>query len=230
MKEKALVLFSGGLDSTTCLAMAVKKYGSENVIALSVSYGQKHSREIDAAKKVVEHYHVAHRMLDLSAIFEGSNCSLLVQSDQEIPEGSYDSQLQETNGAPVSTYVPFRNGLFLSCAASIALSNDCSVIYYGAHADDAAGNAYPDTSSAFHQAVTSAIALGSGNQVTVEAPFIKMTKGEVVKIGLELEVPYELTWSCYEGGEKACGVCGTCIDRKVAFTWNHIQDPIPYAD
>ena len=142
---KALVLSSGGLDSTTALAMAVRKYGKDNVIALSVSYGQKHDKEIKAADAVAQYYGVEHLSLDLARIFQYSNCSLLKQSTEEIPEESYAEQIKETGGAkPVSTYVPFRNGLFLSTAASIALSKDCGVIYYGAHADDAAGAAYPD--------------------------------------------------------------------------------------
>ncbi len=135
---KAMVLFSGGVDSTTCLAMAVKEYGAENVLALTISYGQKHKKEIEAAKQLVAYYGVEWKTLDLAPIFADSSCSLLVGSDEEIPEESYAEQLEKTGGKPVSTYVPFRNGLFLSSAASIALSNDCSVIYYGAHSDDAA--------------------------------------------------------------------------------------------
>ena len=121
--------------------------------------------------------------------------------------------------------MPFRNGLFLSCAASIALSRDCGVIYYGAHSDDAAGNAYPDCSDAFNRAMGEAIWLGSGNQLKIEAPFVAWTKADVVKKGLELGVPYELTWSCYEGGEKPCGKCATCMDRAKAFADNGVADP-----
>ncbi len=222
---KALVLFSGGVDSTTCLGMAIDRYGKENVIALSVFYGQKHDKEIEASNKIAEYYGVEHLSLDLTKIFEYSDCSLLSHSDQDIPEESYAEQLKKTDGKPVSTYVPFRNGLFLSSAASIAISKECGIILYGAHADDAAGNAYPDCSSAFNNAINDAIYIGSGNQVKVEAPFVNMTKAEVVKIGLELKVPYELTWSCYEGKDKPCGVCGTCIDRQEAFRLNGVEDP-----
>lgn len=222
---KALVLFSGGVDSTTCLGLAVKKYGKENVTALSISYGQKHSREIEAAKAVAEHYGIEKIDLDLSLIFQFSDCSLLKNSHEEIPHESYSEQLKKTDGSPVSTYVPFRNGLFLSSAASIALSKGCGVIYYGAHSDDAAGNAYPDCSAVFNDAMNTAIYEGSGRQIKIEAPFVGMTKAEVVKTGFELGVPYELTWSCYEGGDKPCGVCGTCIDRAKAFELNGIKDP-----
>ena len=128
---KVLVLSSGGIDSTTALGMAVNKYGKENVISLSVSYGQKHNKELTAANEVAKFYGVEQLFLDLAKIFEYSNCSLLQQSTEEIPEESYSEQIKKTEGkTPVSTYVPFRNGLFLSAAASIALSKDCSIIYY----------------------------------------------------------------------------------------------------
>ncbi len=222
---KALVLFSGGIDSTTCLGLAISKYGKENVIALSITYGQKHTKEIEAANAIVQYYGIEKIDLDLSLIFRFSDCSLLKGSDEDIPHESYAQQLEKTNGSPVSTYVPLRNGLFISSAAAIALSRKCSVIYYGAHADDAAGNAYPDCSSVFNNAMNTAVYEGSGKQLKIEAPFVNMTKADVVKIGLELKVPYELTWSCYEGGDKPCGQCGTCIDRAKAFELNGINDP-----
>ncbi|MCI1930125.1 MAG: 7-cyano-7-deazaguanine synthase QueC [Clostridia bacterium] len=225
MSKKALVLFSGGVDSTTCLALAIDKYGKENVVALSVSYGQKHVKEIEASKNVAKYYGIEHLYLDLAKIFKYSDCSLLSHSNKDIPEQSYAEQIKKTGGKPVSTYVPFRNGLFLSSAASIALSKGCDVIYYGAHSDDAAGNAYPDCSDEFNKAINQAIFIGSGKQLRVEAPFVNKTKADVVKKGLELKVPYELTWSCYEGGDKPCGKCGTCIDRARAFELNGVKDP-----
>ena len=222
---KALVLFSGGVDSTTCLGLAIEKYGCENVIALSISYGQKHQKEIEASVNIAKYYGVEHLYLDLAQIFKYSDCSLLSHSDKQVPHESYVEQLEKTNGTPVSTYVPFRNGLFLSSAASIALSKGCNVIYYGAHSDDAAGNAYPDCSSVFNKAMKRAVYEGSGRELTIEAPFVNWTKKDVVKEGLRLKVPYELTWSCYEGMDKPCGVCGTCIDRAAAFNANGVSDP-----
>ncbi len=227
---KALVLFSGGLDSTTCLAMAIKKYGKENVLALSVYYGQKHKKEMESADKIIKYYQCQHQTLDLKEIFKESKCSLLESSQKEIPLGSYEEQLNKEKNAAISTYVPYRNGLFLSVAASIALSVDATEIYYGAHADDAILNAYPDTSIAFNEAIAKAIYIGSGNKLTIVAPFINKSKAEVVKMGLELKVPYELTWSCYEGKDKACGKCGTCIDRLKAFAANGVKDPIDYEE
>ncbi len=223
---KALVLFSGGVDSTTCLAIAVEKYGKNNVTALSISYGQKHTKEIQAAEKIAEYYGVELKKLDLARIFEGSDCSLLSSSGEDIPKESYAEQLEKTDGKPVSTYVPFRNGLFLSCAASVALSNGCTEIYYGIHTDDAAGNAYPDCSEEFNNAINSAIYIGSGNALKVTAPFVNMKKADIVAEGLKLKVPYKMTWSCYEGGEKPCGVCGTCRDRIAAFGANGITEEL----
>lgn len=224
--KNALVLTSGGVDSTTALALAIEKYGKDHVLALSISYGQKHSKEIEAAKAVAQHYGVEQLFLDLGLIFQYSNCSLLQQSTEDIPEESYAEQIEKTGGeTPVSTYVPFRNGLFLSAAASIALSRDCEVIYYGAHADDAAGFAYPDCSPVFNNAMNTAIYEGSGHQLRIEAPFVNKNKSDIVAIGLKLGVPYELTWSCYEGGDKPCGKCGTCIDRAAAFAANGVADP-----
>lgn len=223
---KALVLCSGGVDSSTCLAIAVEKYGADEVLALSVLYGQKHQKELTAAENIARHYGVTQKVLDVSRIFEDSNCSLLQQSKEEIPSESYHEQLKKTNGLPVSTYVPFRNGLFLSCAASIALANGCQEIYYGAHSDDAAGNAYPDCSKEFNESINNAIFLGSGKQLRVIAPFIGLNKAQVIARGLSLHVPYELTWSCYEGGDYPCGVCGTCRDRAAAFAANGITDPL----
>ena len=225
---KALVVFSGGLDSSVCLGMAVEKYGAPEVLALSFTYGQKHEKELLAAEKVAAFYGVERRVMNVSEMFAGSSCTLLQGSEGEIPHESYEEQQEKNGEAPVSTYVPFRNGLFLAAAASIALSRGCEVIYYGAHADDAAGSAYPDTSEAFHRAISEAIFLGSGKALKVEAPFIASSKAEVVKEGARLGVPFALTWSCYEGGEEACGVCGTCRDRLRAFAENGLKDPIPY--
>ena len=225
---KALVLFSGGLDSSVCLGLAVKEYGAAEVLALSIYYGQKHRKEMEASEKVAAFYGVRRITLDLGEIFKDSSCTLLEGAAEAIPHEAYADQLARSGGAPVNTYVPFRNGLFLSAAASVALSNGCEVIYYGAHADDAAGSAYPDTSEAFNNAIVSAIYIGSGNALRVLAPFIDKSKAEVVAIGREIGVPFALTWSCYEGREKACGVCGTCRDRIKAFRENGWVDPIEY--
>lgn len=225
---RALVLFSGGLDSTTSLALAINQYGKENVVALSISYGQKHIKEIKASNDIAAYYGVEHIYLDLSMIFEYSNCSLLSHSNEEIPKGDYKEQLEKKD--ILTTYVPYRNGLFLSSAAAIAISKNCDVIYYGAHMDDSNNDAYPDCSAEFTKAINDAIYIGSGKKVKVVGPFVGMHKKDIVKIGTELNVPYELTWSCYEGHDKACGKCGTCIDRKKAFLELGLKDPIEYEE
>jgi len=225
---KALVLFSGGLDSTVTLAMAIEKYGKDEVMALSVYYGQKHEKELQASKRIAEYYGVKRIELDLGEIFKGSMCSLLTQSSEKIPCGKYSEQLKEREGEPVSTYVPFRNGLFLSSAAAIALSYGCEELYYGIHSDDSAGNAYPDTSAEFNNAISDAVYIGSGEKVRVVAPFVSWSKANVVALGSSLKVPFEYTWSCYEGRDKACGKCGTCIDRLAAFRANGLEDPVEY--
>lgn len=225
MSEKAMVLFSGGVDSTTCLALAIERFGKENVIPLSIVYGQKHVKELESVRKILAYYGIEGMNLDLTPMFAYSNCSLLSHSREEVPKTSYAEQLKNRNEAPVSTYVPFRNGLFLASAASLALSKDCAYIYYGAHQDDAAGNAYPDCSAAFYASMYQAVYEGSGKALKIEAPFINWNKTLVIKEGLRLNVPYELTWSCYEGGEHPCGRCATCIDRQKAFEANEIADP-----
>lgn len=226
--EKAVVLLSGGIDSTTCLGVAVSKYGKDNVLALSLTYGQKHEKELNCAKAVAEHYGVKLHSMDLSSVFVFSDCPLL-QGREDIEHGSYAEQIAKNGEGTVATYVPFRNGLMLSTAAAIAVSVDADVIYYGAHADDAAGRAYPDCTPEFEEAMNEAIFEGTGQKVRMEAPLLNMNKAEVVKLGLSLNVPYHLTWSCYEGKDKQCGTCGTCIDRKHAFTANGVVDPVPYA-
>ena len=223
--QKALVLCSGGLDSTTLLALMIERYGRENVEALRIDYGQKHARELQASEAVANHYGVPLHTLDLTEVFAESDCSLLAHSDGEIPHESYGEQTARMDGAPVSTYVPFRNGLFLSAASSMALSLSCDLLCYGAHGDDAAGSAYPDCSQEFVDAMARAIELGTGGMLRMEAPFVRLTKANIVAEGLRLGVPYGITWSCYEGGDTPCGACATCIDRARAFAANSAIDP-----
>lgn len=222
---KAVVLFSGGLDSTTCLALAVKECGSKNVLALSVTYGQKHDKETECAEKIARFYNVELLKFDAKQVFEGSDCTL-IQGNDPIPDGEYKEQQKGNEGKPVSTYVPFRNGLFLSIATSIAMSRGYDTVVYGAHKDDASGSAYPDCSVVFNTMMNGAIYEGTGGAVRISAPFINSNKAYVVRKGIELGVPYEMTWSCYKGGDKPCGKCGTCIDRQKAFEANGIIDPL----
>lgn len=224
---KILVLSSGGLDSTVLLHKAVKEVGAENVVALNMFYGQKHAKEQEYAVWQCEHLDVPLYNADLSEVFRFNKdcCSLLEGSSLEIEHKSYAEQLKD--GGTVSAYVPYRNGLFLSYATSVAIQLGCDVIYYGAHADDAAGSAYPDCTPDFIQGQMKAIDEGTGHKVCMVAPFWNTNKAGIVRTGLRLGMTkevFEHTWSCYEGKETPCGECGTCIDRKKAFEENEITD------
>ena len=225
---KAIVLSSGGVDSSTCVSMAIKEYGKENVITVTNYYGQTLKKEIESARKLAEFYGLGHYEFDLSKLFQFSNCTLLEHSTQEIVEKSYEEQFSEDS--VITSYVPFRNGLMLSVCAVLAQSlfpdEEC-VIYLGNHASDFA---YADCSEVFTEKMGDAITEGTYGKVKFTSPLLHMTKTEVVKNGLELGTPYELTWSCYEGKEKACGKCGSCIDRRKAFENNDTMDPIAYEE
>lgn len=228
MSKKAFVLSSGGVDSTTCLSLAVKKFGAENVVSVSVNYGQKHIKELATAKKISDYYKVNHIILNIkgTGILDYGNCSLLQTSNQQIEKGTYKQQKEKKK--VINTYVPFRNGLFLSMVSSLALSlypdNEIE-IYLGAHKDDEEF-AYPDCSFEFTNAMNTAINLGTGRRVVVKTPFVNMSKKQIIKTGLELNTPYNLTWSCYLGEEKPCRECATCLDREKAFNENNLIDPI----
>ena len=229
---KALVLSSGGVDSTTCIGIAVDKYGKDNVITASLYYGQKHDKELECARKIAEYYGVRHIEEDISNIMKyASNVCSLVKGGKEIQHTTYEEQIKANDEGRVDTYVPFRNGLLLSIATAYAdslFSGEQVEIYYGAHADDAAGNAYADCSPEFADAINKAINIGTYGKISVVRPLININKAQVVKKGLELKVPYKLTWSCYEGKEKQCGKCATCLDRIKAFKENGVDDPVEY--
>lgn len=227
---KALVLSSGGIDSTTCISIAVEQYGAPNVITASLYYGQKHDKELQYAKKIADYYNVRHIEEDISAVMKYARdvCSLIKNSKEEIVDMSYADQMSTFGEGRVGTYVPFRNGLLLSIAAAYAdslFSKQQVEIFYGAHADDAAGQAYADCSPEFADAMNNAIKIGTYGNITINRPLIHMNKAQVVAVGLKLKTPYELTWSCYHGGDRPCGKCGTCIDRAEAFRLNGISDP-----
>lgn len=225
---KAIVLSSGGLDSTTCLAMAIKKYGAANVSAVSIFYGQRHAKELEAARNVAKFYKVNHYELDAAEIFKWSHSALLDTSTESLEKSSYAAQIEKNHSPRISTYVPFRNGLMLSMAASFADSiynDDLVELYIGVHADDAAGHAYADCSAPFVASMSAAVRIGTYEKIRLVAPFLCQSKADVVKVGLELHAPYHLTWSCYEGGDKPCGQCATCIDRARAFELNGVKDP-----
>ena len=225
--NKVLVLASGGLDSTCLLHKAVKEYGADNVFALNVYYGQKHAKEHDCFLWQMNRLGIKnYESLDLSSIFTGYKGCTLLEGGGDIPHESYAEQLAKKPGT-VSTYVPFRNGLFLSVAASIAIQNECNMIWYGAHADDAAGNAYPDCTEVFIASMAAAVWEGTGHEVQLFGPWARLNKSGVVAEGIAAgmtQEDFEHTWSCYEGGNEPCGKCGTCIDRKAALEANGLKN------
>jgi 7-cyano-7-deazaguanine synthase len=222
---KALVLLSGGLDSTTCAAIAIRDHGFGNVHGVSFVYGQKHDKEVWAAKAVADYFRMPHKTIQIPNVFTGSG-STLIDADKPNPKGSY-ADLPEGISP---TYVPFRNGILTSYAAAVALTQECDLVYFGAHSEDAANWAYPDCTPEFIGAMAAAIYVGTYHKVRLITPLQWMDKTDVVQVGLYLNAPYNLTWSCYNGRELACGVCPTCISRREAFTYWGSKDPITYAD
>lgn len=209
-----LILFSGGVDSTTCLALAKAK--DPDILCLSFDYGQRHRyMELKAARSLASYYKASYEVLDIGSIFSQGKSSL-TNEDLEMTLGAYKDQ------EDLNTEVEFRNGVFIAILTSLAMQYGADKIYYGAHQDEA-GNIYPDCSPEFFKAMADAVYYGSGKKVTLEAPFINKTKAEIVKCGLDLGVPYEMTYSCYMGTDPACGKCGTCIDRKKAFEKNGLD-------
>lgn len=212
-----LVLFSGGVDSTTCLAIAKNK--DKDVIAISFDYGQRHREpEINAACEIAKYYKVEQKIIDLKNIFKDGNSSL-TDLEKEVSHGDYNDQIE--NGES-NTEVEFRNGVFISIMASLAMQYGADEIYFGAHMDDR-GAIYPDCSPEFVESMKNAVKIGTSNKVELVVPFLNSTKTDIVKEGISLGVPYEMTYSCYEGTIPPCGVCGTCIDRKKAFLNNGLD-------
>ena len=225
--SKAVVLSSGGLDSTTCLAIAVDKFGAENVSTLSIFYGQRNAAELIAARNVAKFYNVAHYELNIADVFSNSKSAMLDASTEPLEKSSYAEQILKNNSPRVATYVPFRNGLMISMAASFAdgLYDEPIELFIGVHADDAAGDAYPDCREDFVAAMAEAVKIGTYEKIQLVAPFVNGSKADIVKVGLELNTPYHLTRSCYERGDKPCGQCATCLDRARAFELNGVTDP-----
>lgn len=224
---KAVVSLSGGLDSTTCLALAVRDFGSPEVMAVSFNYGQLHVAELEAARKVAEHYSVRHSLITLDPRTLASERSSLTGSEP-MPKLTY-AEISANEGVS-PTYVPYRNGTFLSLAAALALQNDASFIYAGMHAEDARGWAYPDCTPEFIGAQAAAIYVGTYHKVRLVTPLEWLMKADIVKLGTDLKAPFELTLSCYQGTVPACGKCPTCIERLQAFKLAGLTDPIEYVN
>ena len=218
--KKAIILFSGGLDSTTCLYWALAQgYTCE---ALTVSYGQRHVREVESARKITGRLGIKHHLIELDLPWLAHNCSL-VNKEQPLPDIAVE---QIPQGGIPSTYVPGRNLMFLSIAGSLLDAVQAQAIIAGPNAVDFSG--YPDCTPAFFKAAGEALCRGTkqGVQEGIEvlAPLMHLNKAEIVKLAARLKVPFELTWSCYAGGEKPCGHCDSCKLRAKGFEEAGVHD------
>jgi len=219
---KAYVLLSGGVDSSTCLAIAHKRFDGR-VCGVGVNYGQRHSKELDSALAIAKHFDAQFIEKNLEGLIGAGG---LTDDLLEIPQVSYEELPEGVS----PTYVPFRNGLLLSLITSIASADPEAVaVYYGAHAEDAENDAYPDCSVSFINHMAQAIQIGTYTKIELHAPLARLTKAEVVLTGTDHDVPWNLTWSCYEGRYLHCGVCPTCRARKGAFLDASVSDPMKYA-
>lgn len=221
---RAVVLLSGGLDSSTALAIAASK--GRETFALTVDYGQRHRKEVDAARKVAKHFGVKHKVLDIDLAQIGGSAL----TDKRIPIPERRSTQEMEKGVP-TTYVPARNTILLGLALAYAESLDADEIYIAANYIDASG--YPDTRPEFYGAFREVARLGTkrgveGRPIHVHTPLIRMTKADIVRTGTRLGVPFHLTWSCYHGRAKACGVCDSCQLRLKGFREAGLEDPLSY--
>jgi 7-cyano-7-deazaguanine synthase len=218
---KAVCLLSGGMDSST-LAFLAKEEGYE-IYALHFTYGQRtEDKERECAMQIAQYLHAAEFLdVDLTYLIRVGASSL---TDRSIPVLSHENA---GDGIP-QTYVPFRNANLLSVATSFAESRGADAIYIGVQSSDYSG--YPDCRPEFIHAFQQVIDLGTRpeTRIVLKTPFVNLNKYEILRIGMKLSVPYEDTWSCYQDGEVACGVCGSCHFRQEAFQAVGIRDPIPY--
>jgi 7-cyano-7-deazaguanine synthase len=214
MKEKCVVVLSGGTDSATVVYWA-KKQGYD-LSALTFKYGQIATKETDCAQKIAAKLGAPIKVIDLSTLKEVFG-EVTALCNPDIPMTSNFSQ-------PI--IVPFRNAIFLSVAVSYAASIGANKIFYGAQGSDEPF--YPDCRREFYKAFETAACLGTGTEIAIEAPFSGKPKSETIRMGAELGVPFELTWSCYLNGVEHCGKCESCVNRKRAFSEAGVSDPTEY--
>lgn len=215
MKD-SLIIVSGGMDSITLL----HEHSKDIALAVSFDYGSKHNaKEIPFAKLHCERLGIRHIVIPLAFVNEYFKSSLLKNGD-EIPEGHYEAENMK------STVVPFRNGIMLSIAAGLAESNDLQRILIANHNGDHA--IYPDCRATFIDSMNEAVSYGTYKHIQVFAPYTGISKADIARRGKELGIDYSETWSCYKGGEKHCGKCGTCIERIEALNEAGITDLTEY--
>ncbi len=217
---RAVLIFSGGVDSSTLLYYLLNK--NYKVHALTFIYGQRHAKEVEFAKKIVEKARevgfVEHEIVDITSIHRLISKGAIT-GEELVPAGEYSEERQRI------TIVPNRNMILLAIAVGYAVKIEAREVYYAAHKSDY--SVYPDCRKEFVKAMDTAIYLGNlWTPVELKAPFVDMSKAEIVSVGLKLGVPYELTWSCYAGKERPCLSCGTCIERTEAFLLNKTKDPL----
>lgn len=218
MKPDCIAIVSGGFDSTTLLHYLVDQNRTPAVITFR--YGQRHEKEVGFATENVTNLGLLHNVIDLAQFSDLWSASSLINQSLEIPQA-----IQVKTDEQPSTYVPNRNMLFLSLAITWAETLDVREVYYGAQKHDIYG--YWDTTPSFVDHVNALYRL-SPNHIQVVTPFIDFSKTDILRIGLELDVDYGRTWSCYAGEQVACGTCPTCVERLQAFENLGISDPIPY--
>jgi len=206
-QSKTVLIYSGGIDSTVLLYDLLNS--GHDVQALSVNYGQRHGKELDCAKSLCKQLHVEHHVADLTALNPLLSGSSLTSPHVQVPEGHYEDESMK------ATVVPNRNMILLSIATGWAMSTGASSVSYAAHSGDRA--IYPDCREEFADAMNSVMEIAGWDKVSLNRPFSSLTKADIVKLGDELGVPFEQTWSCYKGGQVHCGVCGTCVERREAF-------------
>lgn len=213
---------SGGVDSTTLLYNSVKEgYG---VDCLTFIYGQKHGREVDSARRVSHALNVPHRVVDLSPLGDILSGSALTDRAIDIPEVPETAEYYDTLKA---TIVPNRNAIFLSIAVGYAVSRGADSVFFGAHHSDR--GVYPDCREEFVESLEASLRLATDKPyLHISAPFVRMDKSDIVRLGAGLGVPFKDTWSCYKGGSVHCGVCSSCRERKRAFHDAGVPDPTVY--
>lgn len=215
------MVLSGGLDSTVCCALAVREGG--NVVALTFDYGQRHRVELERASAVATHFGAEHLVVRLDASQWGG--SALTDAAIDVPDAA--SGEDGSSQIPV-TYVPARNLIFLAVAMGVAEARDAGAVWIGVNALDYSG--YPDCRPEFVRSFerTAALALKrgvEGDPVGIRAPLQDLTKAEIVRLGVEIDAPLALTWSCYRGGERPCGSCDSCVLRAKGFAEAGVHDP-----
>jgi len=216
---KIVALASGGLDSTVLL-YSLKREG-HSLASLGINYGQRHKRELDCAREINSKLAIEYRVLELPQLNELFGSNSLTDMKAAVPHGHYAEPSMK------QTVVPNRNMVMLSLAASWALSRKFEAVAYAAHAGD--HTIYPDCREEFARALYKTLALCDWQPLKLLYPFVNLKKFEIVKLGAELQVPFEKTWSCYQGGELHCGRCGTCVERREAFKLASVSDPTIYA-